>query len=308
MRGRPPSDALPPTERRNPRTADLDCWDALTIVQAMHREDRRAVAAVGKVLDRVARAAEWAAEVLAAGGRWIYAGAGTSGRMAAMDAAELGPTFGLEPGRAVALIAGGAEALVRAVEGAEDDRAAGTRDAREAGVSGRDLVLLLAAGGRTPYTLGVLDAARAAGARTVAVTADPESPLAAAADLAICPAVGPEVLAGSTRLKAGTAQKLVLNMISTAAMVRSGKVYGNWMVDLTPGSAKLRGRAVRIVAEAAGVDAERARRALEACGWSVKVATVAARLGIDPGAARTRLREAGGWVRAALGETSRSPS
>jgi len=207
--------------------------------------------------------------VLRAGGRWFYVGAGTSGRLACADAAELPPTFGLEPERVVGVIAGGPAALARAQEGAEDDADAARRALATHRLSARDAVVAVSASGSTPFALAALDAARAAGARRLAITCDPRSPLAAAAEIAIAPDTGPEVIAGSTRMKAGLAQKMVLHQLSTAVMVRLGRVERNRMTWLRPGSRKLWQRAVRLVAELGGVDEARARALLERAGGSV---------------------------------------
>jgi N-acetylmuramic acid 6-phosphate etherase len=288
------------TEDRHPETVDLDRRDALGICQLMHREDQRAVAAVGAVLPDVARAAEAVARALAAGRRLFYVGAGTSGRLGVLDASELPPTFGVRPETACAVIAGGPAAVVRSVEGAEDDAAQGAADLRLHGIGPGDVCIGLAASGRTPYVLGAVAEARRLGACTVGVLCNPGAPLAAAVDIPIVVATGPEVLLGSTRLKAGTAQKLVLNMISTAAMVLTGHVYENLMVDVVASNAKLRARAVRMVTLATGLAAERAEELLGQSGGEVKTAIVMALAGVDAAEARRRLRAAGGFVRGAL--------
>ena len=289
-----------PTEGANPRSRGLDTLGTREILEVMNEEDRRAPVAVAAALPDVARAADLAADALRAGGRLIYAGAGTSGRLGVLDAAECPPTFGTGPDRVVGLIAGGPESMFRAREGAEDDAGGGARDVLALEPGPADLVVGIAASGATPYVRGALEAARGAGARTALVTCG--EPPDDAADVVIRLDTGPEVLAGSTRLKAGTATKLVLNMISTAAMVRIGKVYDNLMVDLRAGSAKLRDRSVRIVSQLADLPPDRAREALDAAEGEVKTTVAAARLGVSPGEARRRIEKAGGHLRIALEE------
>ena len=288
------------TEAINDRTRDLDLRSPLDQARVMNEEDRRVPAAVEAVLPQIADAVVRIAEALRRGGRLIYVGAGTSGRLAVLDAAECPPTFGTPPDLVQAVLAGEAQAVTEAVEGAEDDEAAGARamDARGAGPD--DVVVGIAASGRTPFVIAAVRRARARGATTIAVACTPSSPLEAACHLGIVPLVGPEVIAGSTRLKAGTAQKLVLNMLSTLAMVQLGKVYGNLMVDLTATNAKLRRRAVRIVAAAAGVAEPDAVEALARAGGRAPVAIVMLRARLDPEAAAERLVRARGSVRRAL--------
>jgi N-acetylmuramic acid 6-phosphate etherase len=247
---------------------DLDRASVAEILETIHAEDRRAVAAVGGVLEDVARAVEVLVGVLSAGGRWLNVGAGTSGRLGCADAAEIPPTFGFEPDRVLGVIAGGAGALAHAVEGAEDDADGARRALTEHELSARDAVVAISASGCTPFALAALEAAREVGARRIAITCDPSSPLAAAAEIAIAPAVGPEVIAGSTRMKGGLAQKAVLHALSTAVMVRLGRVESNRMTFLKPGSRKLWRRAVALVAELGGVDEARARALLERAGGS----------------------------------------
>ncbi|HEX9247471.1 MAG TPA: N-acetylmuramic acid 6-phosphate etherase [bacterium] len=288
------------TEAINDRTRDLDLRTPLDQARVMNEEDRRVPAAVEAVLPQIADAVVRIAEALRRGGRLIYVGAGTSGRLAVLDAAECPPTFGTPPDLVQAVLAGEAQAVTEAVEGAEDDEAAGARamDARGAGPD--DVVVGIAASGRTPFVIAAVRHARARGAATIAVACTPSSPLEAACHLGIVPLVGPEVIAGSTRLKAGTAQKLVLNMLSTLAMVQLGKIYGNLMVDLTATNAKLRRRAVRIVTAAAEVAEPDAVEALARAGGRVPVAIVMLRARLDPEAAAERLVRAGGSVRRAL--------
>ena len=287
------------TEGYNAATARLDEMGALGIVQAMNAEDARVAAAVGVELPQVARAVEEVAARLRRGGRLIYVGAGTSGRLGALDAAEIPPTFNAPPGMVIGLIAGGRQALTASVENAEDSTEAGREDLEGARPTERDVVVGVAASGRTPYVLGALALARERGAFTVAVTCNKRTPLEKLAEVTIAPVVGPELISGSTRLKAGTAQKMVLNMLSTGAMVLLGKTYGNLMVDLRPASSKLRRRAMMIVRRATGIDEAAAERLLREAG-DVKTAIVAAHTGLAPEAARVRLAEHGGVVRAGL--------
>jgi N-acetylmuramic acid 6-phosphate etherase len=255
---------------------------------------------VRKARVEIASAVSLVEAAFAAGGRLVYVGAGTPGRLAALDAAECPPTFGTAPDRVIALLAGGADAASSAVEGAEDDAEAGARDVRGAEVSSRDVVVGISASGRTPYVLAALEAARDAGAPTVAIVNNRGSLAATVADLTIELDTGPEVLSGSTRLKSGTSEKVVLNTISTSAMVRTGKSYGAWMVDVQATNEKLRRRACRIVREAAAVDAETALRTLAAADWNTKTALVALLADVDVDEAQRRLDLADGRVRPAV--------
>ncbi len=291
---------LPPTEQPNPLSQDLDRLTPLELARLMNRQDAGVPAAVAEALPQIARAIQAIAEGMVQGGRLFYQGAGTSGRLGALDAAELGPTFSLEPGRAVALIAGGPTALTQSVEGAEDDPDQGAADLDAHGFRPPDVLVALAASGRTPYVLGGLRRANGLGAVTIGVACNPDTPLLAEARIPILVLTGPEVLTGSTRLKAGTAQKLVLNMLSTGAMVRLGKVYGNRMVDVQPANRKLRRRAVGMVMDLVGVDEGQAWELLEASGWQVKVAVVMGISGAGAAEARAALERAGGRVREAL--------
>jgi N-acetylmuramic acid 6-phosphate etherase len=258
-------DAL--TEALLEAARDLDQRSIEDVLALIHREDRRAAEAVGEVLPSVAAAVELLVDVLLRGGRWFNVGAGTSGRLGALDAAEIPPTFGFDPERVQAVIAGGPKALLGPVEQAEDDDEAARIELRARGLCRDDAVVAISASGRTPFVLGALAEARAAGSRSVAITCDPRSPAAQRAEVSIAPIVGPEVLAGSTRMKGGLAQKLVLHMLSTTVMVRLGRVEGNLMTNVLPLSSKLRRRAERIVMALTGVDAARARRLLEQhCG------------------------------------------
>ena len=289
------------TERRNPRTMQLDTMSELEIVTTMNEEDARVPLAIAKKLPQIAQAAHWAAEAFEQGGRLFYMGAGTSGRLGVLDAAECPPTFGVDPGMVVGLIAGGEKAFIKAVEGAEDDRALGQSDLEAHDLTAKDVVIGIAASGRTPYVLGGLAYAKSIGCKTAAIACNPGSAVGKAADLAIEVEVGPEVLTGSTRLKSGTAQKLILNMISTASMVRAGKAYQNLMVDVMQTNEKLHVRAENIVIDATGVERAEARRAIDAAGGSVKCAITMLLAGCDAGEARRRLAEAKGHVRAAIG-------
>lgn len=288
------------TEQRNPRTRDLDTLDVPGILERIAAEDRTVPDAVARELPHIARMVELVVASLRSGGRLIYVGAGTSGRLGMLDAAECPPTFGTDPDMVQGIIAGGPGALIRAVEGAEDGAAEGERAVEERGVGPKDTVIGLAASRRTPFVVGALAKARALGARTGYVTCTPREEFGLDVDVAICPEVGPEVVMGSTRMKSGTAQKLVLNMITTAAFVRLGKVYENMMVDLMATSEKLVERSRRTVMTAAAVDHDEAARALSSAGGSVKTAIVMIRRRCDRAEAERRLAAAGGFVRAAL--------
>ena len=261
-----------PTEERLAATDGIDRWSAKEILEAIHHEDRNAFEAVQRVLPEIEAAVGVLVRVVESGGRWFNVGAGTSGRMGALDAAELPPTFGIDPERVQAIVAGGDTAMRRAVEGAEDDAQAGARVLEELGLGERDAVLGISASGRTTFTCGALEAASRSGAETLALTCDSASPLAQRAHISIAPEVGPEVIAGSTRMKGGLAQKMVLHLLSTTAMVRLGRVAGNLMTNLTPVNAKLRERALRILMSLGKVDEARARALLEQFGGDVSAA------------------------------------
>ena len=288
------------TEQRNPRTLDLDTLDVPGILERISAEDHTVAAAVARELPYVARAVELVVASFREGGRLIYVGAGTSGRLGVLDASECPPTFGSDPAMVRGLIAGGTGALVRAVEGAEDRSEEGERAMDAEGVGPKDTVIGLAASRRTPYVVAALARARSLGARTAYVTCTPREEFTLEVDVAICPVVGPEVLMGSTRMKAGTAQKMVLNMITTTAFVRMGKAYENMMVDLMATSEKLVERSRRTVMTVTGADRETAARAIDRAGKSVKTAIVMLRLDCGREEAEERLRSAGGFVRAAL--------
>jgi N-acetylmuramic acid 6-phosphate etherase len=263
---------LPPTERANQASADLEARSTLEILEIMNSEDARVADAVGERLTEIRDAVDAIVVRVRDGGRLVYLGAGTSGRLATMEAAEAPPTFGVPPDIVVGVIAGGTGAVQAAHEGAEDDADGGAAEVRRLAIGASDVLVGVSASGRTPFVLGAVGEARRRGALTVGVCCDDGAPLASQSDIAICPLVGPEILAGSTRLKAGTAEKLVLNMLTTAAMIRLGRVHGNLMVDVRPTNAKLRERARRIVAEVTGVDEADATAALAATGWSARAA------------------------------------
>jgi N-acetylmuramic acid 6-phosphate etherase len=288
------------TEARNPASTKLDELTALQIVHLMNAEDARVIPAVGSQAESIARAIEVIAERLRAGGRLIYVGAGTSGRLGVLDASECPPTFNSPPEQVVGVIAGGPGALTRSIEGAEDHPEQGERDLQALGVSGRDVVVGIATSGRTPYVLGAVAFARKQGSFTLGIACNDDAELNAAVDLALVPVVGPEVVSGSTRLKAGTATKLVLNMLSTGAMVLLGKTYGNLMVDLRASNSKLRARTNRIARLLTGLSVEAADQLLQSCGGELKTALVAQLGGVAPEEARTHLASASGQVKKAL--------
>lgn len=288
------------TEQANPASADLDTKSALEIARIINSEDAKVAPSVERALPQIAQAIDWIAEGLASGGRLIYVGTGTSGRIGALDASECPPTFDLDPRLVQFVMAGGSKALGAAAEGDEDSRQLGIREISKKQPSKKDVVVGIAASGRTPFTVAAIEWARRAGAKTVAVTNNPGSPLEAAADLVIVVETGPEVVAGSTRMKAGTAEKMVLNMLSTGAMVRLGYVYGNLMVNLHQKNSKLAERAVTIVERALEVDRTQARMLLRAAGSSVPTAIVMHSAGVTRKRAETALAEAGGRVRKAI--------
>ncbi len=291
---------LPVTERSNPASAALDRLATREIVELINAEDTQVAAAVRWALPAITRAVDLIAERIGSGGRLIYVGAGTSGRIGLLDAAEWGPTFGTPTGTVRAIIAGGPGAAVEVAADVEDAAELGAVDLAAREVTAGDVVVGITASGRTPYVLGALQAAREAGAATVSIACNPNPPIGDVSDVAIVAVTGPEIISGSTRLKAGTAQKLILNMISTAVNVKLGKVYGNLMVDVQPLNKKLLERAGRIVAEAAAVSVDDAARLLEAAGGNVKAAIVMAASGADLPEAQRRLERARGFVRAAI--------
>ncbi len=294
--------ALPLTETNNPRTTEIDRLSTRAIVELINVEDQMAVDAVRAELDRIAAAADAIYERLKQGGRLIYVGAGTSGRLGVVDASEMPPTYNVPHGVVIGLIAGGEQAMFHSVEGAEDRAELGGADIARLNVDARDAVLGIAASGRTPYVIGALREAKTRGALTLSFACTYPAPLHAAADLYIAPLTGPEAVEGSTRMKAGTATKLVLNMLSTTVMIKLGKTYGNLMVDLQPTNQKLRERARRIVERATGLNVADAQALFDACG-DVKTALVAHHARVSPAAARERLARAQGSVRRALEQT-----
>ncbi len=288
------------TESRDPDTMNLDMMTPLEIVTVMNREDRKIPEVIEPLLPKIAQTIEWAVKSLNKGGRIIYTGAGTSGRLGVLDAAECPPTFGVSPDVVVGVIAGGENAFTKAKEGAEDDIDLGKEDMIALNLNANDIVIGLAASGRTPYVIGTLEYAKLIGCHTAAVSCNPNSAIGQAAEIAIDAAVGPEVLTGSTRLKAGTAEKMILNMISTATMVRTGKVYQNLMVDVRQTNEKLRARAENIVVEATGTDRETARKKIDEAGGECKTAITMILADCSVDEAINRLHKTNGHVREAI--------
>ncbi len=290
------------TESRNPAAEDLDQKSIEEILTLINSEDQQVAPAVRQEIPHIAQAVEILVAAFKAGGRLFYVGAGTSGRLGVLDAAECPPTFGTDPEMIQGIIAGGPEALVRAQEGSEDRAEEGVRDLLAAGFSAKDVACGIAASWRTPYVVAAIKKARELGGKTLYVTCNPRSEVKLEVDVMICPVVGPEVVMGSTRMKAGTATKLVLNMLTTTAMVRLGKVYGNMMVDLQMNSRKLEERAKRTVMMVTGVDYERATQVLRQAGGHVKTALVMILADVDAEEARARLERSDGFVRQAVGQ------
>src|SRR5438094_364308 len=290
------------TEQRNAASRNLDGMTAVEIVRLMNREDRKVAVGVGREIPAIARAVDAIVSGMRKGGRLIYVGAGSSGRMGVLDAAECPPTFGTSPKLVQALIAGGRRAITRAVEGAEDSERNGERDLRTKKLTRQDVVVGIAASGTTPYVVGALKYARKRGAMAVAVTSNLRMPVGRLAKIVIAPEVGPEVLTGSTRLKAGTSQKMVLNMLSTAVMARLGHVYENLMIDVVITNEKVAERALRILAEASGKRVSAAEHALRAAGHNMRVALVMLKRGVVAREAKKLIAEAGGDLRKALSE------
>lgn len=288
------------TEARNPASERIDTLTPLEIVRLMNAEDAKIAEAVGREAESIARAIAVIAERLRGGGRLVYLGAGTSGRLGVLDATECPPTFSTPPELVIGLIAGGPAALTRAVEGAEDHPEFAVEDLRRVNLSSGDVVVGIATSGRTPYVIGGLEYARSLGAFAIGLACNDGAALAAVADLMITPVVGPEVISGSTRLKAGTATKMVLNMLTTGAMVRLGKTYGNLMVDLKATNSKLIARTRRIVASLTGLTEEQAEQQLAKCDGELKTAVVAHKHGVTAEVARQMLSRAGGQLRVAL--------
>lgn len=290
------------TEARNLASADLDRLSTIDFVRLVNGEDAKLANAVAEQAQEIAIAIDLIADSLAGGGRLIYVGAGTSGRLGVLDASECPPTFSADPEQVIGLIAGGREALQRAVEGAEDSAEQGAEDLRDINLTQRDVLVGIAASGHTRYVIGALNFAKQAGAGTVGLSCNPGSPVSEAADVGISVAVGPEVLSGSTRMKAGTATKMVLNMLTTGAMVKLGKTYGNLMVDLQATNNKLVQRSISIVQQLTELSESDARELLESCGGELKTSIVCDRLGVSPEIARAKLEAVDGRLRSALGD------
>lgn len=291
---------IPVTEETNPKTKDIDRRSTLEIVSLINQEDQIVAEAVSRVLDHVAEAVDLIAGRLATGGRLIYVGTGTSGRLGVLDASECPPTFGVSPDLVRGVIAGGYDALHRSVEAAEDDPLQATRDLQSHKVSAKDVVVGISASGNTPYTVGAVEHANKIGAASVAVTCNPNSRMTAVANVSIAPIVGPEAIAGSSRMKAGTAQKMILNMLSTATMIKLGLVYSNLMSNLRATNDKLRRRACMILVEEAGISSEEATRIFDVAGGDLRVALLMARSGLPRDDALRLLESHRGSVRRAL--------
>lgn len=292
------------TEGRNPASENLDSLSPLDIVRLINSEDMKVAEAVGQESDSIAKAIEVIAHRLMHGGRLIYVGAGTSGRLGILDAAECPPTFNSDPSQVLGMIAGGPSAMLKAVEGAEDSPELAAKDLKEIGLDSQDVIVGIATSGRTPYVIGALEYARTQGAFRIGLSCNREAAISSRADVNIIPIVGPEVVSGSTRMKAGTATKMVLNMLTTGAMVRMGKTYGNLMVDLQATNFKLTERTKRILCDMTDLTPEQAMSLLEQCNGELKTAIVAARCGVGPEAARERLKDSQGRLRQALEDTS----
>ena len=290
------------TEQRNPNTMNIDSLSTLEMINLINREDYRVAEAVSLVTDQIARAVDVIADRLSKGGRLIYCGAGTSGRLGILDAVECPPTYSTEPEMVQGLIAGGYPAIFKAVEGAEDSKELGVQDMKGIDFAAGDVLVGIAASGRTPYVLGCMEYAKELGAITISVTCCPGSVLDSFADIGIAPCPGPEVVTGSTRMKSGTAQKMVLNMLSTGAMIKLGKVYGNLMVDVKPSNEKLIRRCVTIVCAATECDEATATAALEACEYRPKIAIVMVLCGVAAEEAKEMLAKADGRIAGVLGK------
>ena len=289
------------TEQDNPDSKNIDQISTLEALRLINREDAKVAAAVGEALPQIAEAVDVIAEAIANGGRLFYLGAGTSGRLGVLDAVECVPTFSVPPDLVQGVIAGGTDALTQSIEGAEDRPDDAREDLMARGLTGVDVVCGIAASGQTPYVVGGLQVAKALGAKTIAIACNARSAIGELADISISVVVGPEIIAGSTRMKAGTAQKIVMNMLSTAAMIRLGKVYGNLMVDVKVSNQKLADRACRLIMRLTGVDCERARALLAGANNDVKTAAVMARLDVEYEEARELLAQANGKLRAVIG-------
>ncbi|MCE0490251.1 N-acetylmuramic acid 6-phosphate etherase [Pantoea sp. Mb-10] len=292
------------TEGRNPASQHIDELSTEAMLRVINNEDKKVALAVEAIVPQIAQVVDAIVTAFSQGGRLIYCGAGTSGRLGILDASECPPTFGTPRSQVIGLIAGGHTAILQAVENAEDNRAQGAQDLQAIDFSARDVLVGIAASGRTPYVLGALDWAKQQGAFTAALSCNPDSPMAQAAQVALTPVVGPEVITGSSRMKAGTAQKLVLNMLTTGAMIRSGKVYGNLMVDVEATNQKLVQRQLHIVKQATGCDDARAQQALSACDGHCKTAILMVLAGLDAAEARALLANNSGFIRHALRQAS----
>ncbi len=288
------------TESRNPASAEIDTLSTIEMLQVINQEDQKVAIAVQAVLPQIAQTVDVITQAFANGGRLIYMGAGTSGRIGILDASECPPTYGTHPDMVIGLIAGGHQAILKAVENAEDNAQMGQDDLKTLNLTQHDVVVGIAASGRTPYVLGGLEYAKSVGATTASIACNPACAMAEAADIVILPVVGAEVVTGSSRMKAGTAQKLVLNMLTSGAMIRSGKVFGNLMVDVEATNAKLIQRQTNIVVEATGATKEEAEKALEACERHCKTAILMILADLDAEHAKSRLAEHNGFIRAAL--------
>ncbi|GFK34718.1 N-acetylmuramic acid 6-phosphate etherase [Vibrio cholerae] len=290
------------TESRNPASEQIDTLSTLDMLQVINQQDQLVALAIAQTLPQVAQAVEAITAAFAQGGRLIYMGAGTSGRLGILDASECPPTYGSKPEQVIGLIAGGHTAILKAVENAEDNRELGQSDLKSLHLSEKDVLVGIAASGRTPYVIGGMEYARSVGATVVSLACNPCCPMEACADIVITPVVGAEVVTGSSRMKAGTAQKLVLNMLTTGAMIKSGKVFGNLMVDVEATNAKLIQRQTNIVVEATGVSAEQAEAALAACGRHCKTAILMILGGFSAEQAAQKLAQHQGFIRAALNQ------
>ena len=295
-----PAESIPLTEQENPRTEKISSLSTADIVRSMNDEDARVPAAVREALPQVAQAVDGIVDRMQKGGRLFYIGTGTSGRLGVLDASECPPTFGVSPDLVQAIIAGGYDACHRAVEASEDDAAAGARDLAQRGFAKADVLVGIAASGRTPYTVGAVEHARGIGALTIAITCVPESAISKAAEIPIVALVGPEVIAGSTRLKAGTAQKLILNMLSTATMIKLGYVTGNRMTNVQTRNVKLHARAIRILQAEAGLSAPQAQSVLEEADGQLPLALVMSKSGRSKAEAQAALVEAAGVIGSAI--------
>jgi N-acetylmuramic acid 6-phosphate etherase len=288
------------TESRNPNSKEIDTLATLEMLKVINNEDKKVAIAVQETLPQIARVVDAVTEAFQSGGRLIYCGAGTSGRLGILDASECPPTFGADPQQVIGLIAGGQKAILQAVENAEDNSEQGAGDLQAIGFNEKDVLVGIAASGRTPYVLGAMHYALSVGGKVAALSCNPHSPMSRLAEISIAPIVGPEIITGSSRMKAGTAQKLVLNMISTGAMIRNGKVFGNLMVDLETTNSKLVERQKNIVMEATGCTQEEASQALNESGSHCKTAILILLSGLDAQTAKQKLNKHNGFIRHAL--------